>query len=82
MLTRTTHMAREIAEVPDAVARLLDREGAAIRDLGRRIASRNPGVLVTCARGSSDHAAGFGKYLVEILTGVPVASIGPSVASV
>eukprot|EP01036_Dinobryon_divergens_P007481 gene7481-9976_t len=75
-------MAAEIAEAPEAIARLLDREGAAIRALGRRIAALAPPVIITCARGSSDNAAAFAKYLIEILAGIPVASIGPSVASV
>lgn len=82
MAASTTDMAAEIAETPAAVARLLDREGAAIAAIGRRIATRNPPVIVTCARGSSDNAAAYFKYLTEILTGVPVASVGPSVASI
>ncbi|MFO0344835.1 MAG: SIS domain-containing protein [Labrys sp. (in: a-proteobacteria)] len=82
-LPRTrTAMAAEIAQAPEAIARLLDREGAAIRTLGRRIAERSPPVIVTCARGSSDNAAAYAKYLFEILAGIPVASVGPSVASV
>lgn len=77
-----TFMAAEIRETPAAVARLLDRQGAAIVALGRRLRERAPAVVVTSARGSSDHAAGVFKYLCEILLGVPVASVGPSVASI
>lgn len=77
-----TLMAQETAEAPQAVARLLEREGAALRALGRTLADRAPPVVVTAARGSSDHAAGYLKYLLEITAGVPVASLGPSVASV
>lgn len=75
-------MARETAEAPQAVARLLDAEGANIAALGRRLATLAPPVIVTCARGSSDHAAMYLKYTLEIATGLPVASMGPSVASV
>ena len=75
-------MSRETAEAPEAVARLLEREGAAIDALGRRLSALAPPLVATCARGSSDHAAGYLKYLLEIAAGVPVASIGPSVASV
>ena len=82
MAGSSTHMAAEIAETPAAVARLLDHEGAAIAAIGRRIAARHPPVIVTCARGSSDNAAAYFKYLTEILSGVPVASVGPSVASI
>ena len=77
-----THMADEIRETPAAVARLLDREGANLARLGVALRDRGPRVIVTCARGSSDNAAAFFKYLTEILVGVPVASVGPSVASV
>lgn len=75
-------MARETAEAPAAVARLLARQGVAIAALGRRLADMDPPVVVTCARGSSDHAAHYLKYLLETALGVPVASVGPSVASV
>lgn len=77
-----SRMATETCEAPDAVARLLDREGSAIRDLGRRLATMAPPFVVTCGRGSSDHAAMYLKYSLEIATGIPVCSMGPSVASV
>jgi glucosamine--fructose-6-phosphate aminotransferase (isomerizing) len=75
-------MELETREAPAAVARLLDRELPALRALGRRLADLAPPVLVTCARGSSDHAAMFLKYMLEIAAGIPVASMGPSIASV
>ena len=37
---------------------------------------------MTVARGSSDHAATYLKYVAELAAGVPVASVGPSVASI
>ncbi len=77
----TTFMAAEIRETPAVVERLLQDQGPAIADLGRRLRGRDPAVVVTSARGSSDNAAGFFKYLSEILLGVPVASMGPSIAS-
>ena len=54
---------------------------ATLRSTAQRLRDINPAVIVTCARGSSDNAAGYFKYLAEILLGIPVASIGPSVAS-
>jgi glutamine---fructose-6-phosphate transaminase (isomerizing) len=77
-----SRMALEIGEIPEAAARLLDREGGTLRDVGSRLAALSPPVLMTCARGSSDHAAGFGKYLAEIMLGTPAASLGPSIASI
>jgi glucosamine--fructose-6-phosphate aminotransferase (isomerizing) len=78
----TTLMAAEIREAPEAVARFFEREGATLAELGPRLRTLAPPVVVTCARGSSDNAAGYFKYLTEILSGTPVASIGPSVASI
>jgi glucosamine--fructose-6-phosphate aminotransferase (isomerizing) len=75
-------MAEEIREAPAALARFFDQETAALTSTARRLAERHPGVIITCARGSSDNAAAYFKYLTEILIGTPVASIGPSVASV
>ena len=74
-------MARETRQAPDIVARLLNQARPRIAEIGRLIRATNPPVIVTCARGSSDHAAGYFKYCTEILAGVPVASLGPSVAS-
>lgn len=78
---KPSDMVRETRQAPDIVARLLDRARPEIAEIGRLMRAINPPVIVTCARGSSDHAAGYFKYCSEILTGVPVASIGPSVAS-
>lgn len=77
-----TLMAAEIAEAPAAVARLLDRNRDATAALGSRLRASPPDVVVTCARGSSDHAATFGKYLIETAVGVPVASAAPSTVSI
>ena len=82
MTTDLTHMALEIAETPAVVARLLESEGARLRTVGERLRALDPAVIVTGARGSSDNAVAYFKYLVEIGLGVPVASIGPSVASI
>ena len=74
-------MARETRQAPDIVARLLSQARPKIAEIGQLIRATNPPVILTCARGSSDHAAGYFKYCTEILAGVPVASLGPSVAS-
>lgn len=77
-----TAMAREIAQAPQAVARLLERNRPALAELAARLRQRPPPVVITCARGSSDHAASYLKYLVEILIGIPCCSIGASVVSI
>ncbi|MFN0114761.1 MAG: SIS domain-containing protein [Paracoccaceae bacterium] len=75
-------MAREVREIPDAVARLLDRGGPAIRVAAAAARRLDPPFLATVARGSSDHACTYLKYASELLLGRAVASLGPSVASV
>ena len=81
-MTEATHMRREIEEIPEAVARLLDQGGRMLESAGRGIRDCDPRFVVTVARGSSDHAASFLKYAVELTAGIPVASVGPSVASI
>lgn len=81
-MTDQTHMAREVAEIPQAVARLLAGSGPAISALAQAMRAADPDLILTVARGSSDHAATYLKYAIELTTGIPVASIGPSVASV
>jgi glutamine---fructose-6-phosphate transaminase (isomerizing) len=75
-------MFTETGEAAEAVARLLAREEKTFGELGRVVAERRPPVVTVAARGSSDHAVSFFKYLFEITCGIPVASIGPSVASI
>ena len=77
-----SRMAAEIAEAPAVAARFLTDNAGALADLGARLRRLDPALVVTVARGSSDHAAAYVKYAVELAAGVPVASVGPSVASV
>ncbi len=79
--TPVTQMRSAIEEIPQA-ARRLTADHAAARSAAARLRALDPSVLVTVARGSSDHAALYLKYAVELTLGLPVASLGPSVASV
>lgn len=79
---RQSAMRREAGESGEAVARFLDRNQDALGQLAARLRADPPSLVVTCARGSSDHAATYGKYLIETLVGLPVASAAPSVTSV
>ncbi|MEM1412244.1 MAG: SIS domain-containing protein [Pseudomonadota bacterium] len=74
-------MFREAAEAADVVQRQLDRNSRTVRDIGALLRVHNPDFLITVARGSSDHAATFIKYLVETQTGRFTASAAPSVSS-
>lgn len=79
---RDSLMLREAREAPAAVARALAANDAACRHLAERLRAAPPPFAVTCARGSSDHAATYAKYLFELRLGMVTASVGPSVRSV
>ena len=75
-------IAEESREAPDAVARQRRDLAGPLRDLAARLRARPPAVVVTCARGSSAHAATFGKHLIERHLAIPVAAAAPNVATV
>ena len=81
-LSAKSFMRREINETPEALRRLLSTSGDAMRAAGEALRQLAPPVVVTIARGSSDHASAYFKYATEISTGIPVASLGPSVVSI
>ncbi|GAA4998869.1 SIS domain-containing protein [Actinopolymorpha pittospori] len=75
----TTQMAREIAEQPEAVARTLD----ALRPLRGELARLAAGTrhILFVARGSSDNACVYGRYLVETHAHRMAGLAAPSVAT-
>ena len=75
-------MTDELREAPDAVARQSHGLAAPLQDLTARLNSRPPRLVVTCARGSSAHAATFAKHLIELNLGIPVAAAAPNIATV
>ena len=72
----------ELLQAPEAVARQAGVLAAPIAELAERLRRWPPRVVVTCARGSSAHAATFAKHLIELYLGVPVAAAAPNIASV
>lgn len=75
-------MFREAAQAPARVAAQLVENRGVISELAAALRATPPRAVVTCARGSSDHAATFAKYLVETRVGVLTASAAPSISSV
>src|SRR5215467_12325197 len=75
-------MLAEIAEQPAALERTIAAERAKIAKLGNLLKSRDIDLIVLVARGSSDNAALFGRYLLEITTGIPVSLSAPSVHTI
>jgi glucosamine--fructose-6-phosphate aminotransferase (isomerizing) len=74
-------MRDEIRQQPTAIERTLKAEWRRAEKL-RRHFERNPvQFIILAARGTSDNAAQFGRYLLEITTGIPVSLAAPSVAT-
>lgn len=77
-----TLMFREASEAGEVVRRQIARNRVAMAALGKRLREMAPAAVTTLARGSSDNAATFGRYLIETHAGVLTGSASPSVASV
>lgn len=73
-------MAAEIAEQPTLLGDLVNSRGD-IATVAAEIAAHPPRFVLLAARGSSDHAALYAKYLIEILLGIPVGLASPSVTT-
>ena len=81
-LVNMSLMLTEIAEQPAALERTIAEERTKISKLGNALKSRDIHLIVLVARGSSDNAALFGRYLLEITTGIPVSLSAPSVHTI
>jgi glucosamine--fructose-6-phosphate aminotransferase (isomerizing) len=68
----------EIAQQPEVVARLLDRERAALRGLAAELRRRRPRYAVVAARGSSDNAARYAQHVLGRMLRLPVVLATPS----
>ncbi|MEU4740201.1 SIS domain-containing protein [Actinosynnema sp. NPDC023658] len=71
------HMAAEIDQQPAIFADLVARRGE-IAAVASTIAERKPRFVLLAARGSSDHAALYAKYLTEVLLELPAGLVSPS----
>jgi len=78
----TSRMHTEAAESADVVRRQVDLNADLLRELGAALRKRAPRAAVTCARGSSDHAATFAKYLIETHARIITSSAAPSMSSI
>jgi glutamine---fructose-6-phosphate transaminase (isomerizing) len=71
-------MLEEIEDQPQALSKTLETALACATDLRTHFASRRPRWITLVARGTSDNAAQFGRYLIEITTQIPVSLAAPS----
>jgi glucosamine--fructose-6-phosphate aminotransferase (isomerizing) len=75
-------MRDEIRQQPAALERTLNAELRPIERFKKRLEGRRPRMILLAARGTSDNAAQFGRYLLEIVTGIPVSLAAPSIYTV
>jgi glucosamine--fructose-6-phosphate aminotransferase (isomerizing) len=74
-------MLEEIRQQPGALEKTLRGELRRFERFKRTLEKRKPRLIVLCARGTSDNAAQFGRYLLEITSGIPVSLAAPSIYS-
>lgn len=72
-------MLKEIAEQPVVLEQTIKAETEKIKNIGKFLHNRDIDLVVLVARGSSDNAALFGRYLIETICGIPVSLSAPSV---
>jgi glucosamine--fructose-6-phosphate aminotransferase (isomerizing) len=76
-----SRMLEEIRQQPEALERTLSAELKRVEKFKRLVEKQRPRLVVLVARGTSDNAALFGRYLLEITTGIPVSLAAPSIAT-
>ncbi|MEZ5307645.1 MAG: SIS domain-containing protein [Pyrinomonadaceae bacterium] len=72
-------MLKEIHEQPKVLEKTIGAEESKLRKIGRFVRDREIDLIILAARGSSDNAAQFGRYLLETHCGIPVSLSAPSV---
>ena len=72
-------MLEETRQQPEALRKTLDGGIRGITELRRHLELHRPRLIILVARGTSDNAAQFGRYLIEITTRIPVSLAAPSV---
>jgi len=73
-----SNLHREIHEQPEVLSRLFENETGAVARLAKKWRGRDIEYVTIAARGSSDNAASYGKYLFGAHNRLPVALPAPS----
>jgi glucosamine--fructose-6-phosphate aminotransferase (isomerizing) len=81
MKVRDFKMYSEISETPDVFSRLINSE-AQFQQAAEKIKARNISNVIILARGTSDNAGHYLKFLIEVKLGLPVGLASPSSVSI
>ncbi|MGN6635708.1 MAG: SIS domain-containing protein [Oryzihumus sp.] len=71
-------MAAEVASQPEVLERVLREAPAAVREVAAQVRRFAPRFVLLAARGTSDHAALYAKYLIETTLGLPAGLVSTS----
>lgn len=74
-----TIMWKEIMEQPKTLLQCREANREPIRKLAEAVRAKGIRNVLLAARGTSDHAALYGTYLIELMLGIPVSLAAPSV---
>ncbi len=74
----TTILEKEIYQQPEVLEKLITRHGEAIGELAETLRKNPPRFVLIAARGTSDHAAIYSKYLFTGINGIPAGLAMPS----
>lgn len=74
-----SQMLKEILQQPVVLERTINAEEKKLNKIGKFLQDRDVDLIILAARGSSDNAALFGRYLLETVCGIPVSLAAPSV---
>ena len=81
MKVKDFKMYSEISETPDVFSRLINSE-AQFKQAAEEIKARNITNVIILARGTSDNAGHYLKFLIEVRLGLPVGLASPSSVSI
>ncbi len=77
-----SRMLKEIKESPEVLARLYQRESKRVDRLTTYLRDKGINTVTFVARGTSDNACLYGKYLVESMLGIPAHLAAPSIVTI
>jgi glucosamine--fructose-6-phosphate aminotransferase (isomerizing) len=73
-----SQMLTEIQQQPAVLEKILRLEAPRVRRFAQYLRSKDIHTIILVARGTSDNAALFGRYLIETTTRYPVSLSAPS----
>jgi glucosamine--fructose-6-phosphate aminotransferase (isomerizing) len=77
-----TLMWQEIMQQPKVIGNCFSLNSRTIGEIAAQLKEKTVRNVIIAARGTSDHAGVYGKYIIEIKKGIPVSLAAPSVFTI